>query len=371
MFNKFKNFYSNFGGWTTNRKIVVIESDDWGSIRMPSKEVYNYCIKNSYPVDKSIYTKYDSLASEEDLNLLLNLLVSKRNSYGQNPVFTINSLVANPDFGRIKQNNFQEYHYELITETFRKYPKHQRNWELWSQAASENLFYFQSHGREHLNVNRFLSDLRKGVKEAMFAFDLCMPGIFHLNNINEGNNYIVPFEFENDYDKIDKLHIVDEGLKLFEKLFGYKSVSFIAGNYVWYDEIEDALAKGGVKILQGSRFQLIPKGEYTGFVKKRNYLGSKNKYNQIYLNRNVFFEPCSNTSIDWVSKCVQEIQSAFLMKKPAIISTHRLNYVGYLDEKNRDHSLQLLEKLLSEILLRWPEVEFLNSVELGKLILNK
>ncbi len=273
MFNKFKNFYSNFGGWTTNRKIVVIESDDWGSIRMPSKEVYNYCIKNSYPVDKSIYTKYDSLASEEDLNLLLNLLVSKRNSYGQNPVFTINSLVANPDFGRIKQNNFQEYHYELITETFRKYPKHQRNWELWSQAASENLFYFQSHGREHLNVNRFLSDLRKGVKEAMFAFDLCMPGIFHLNNINEGNNYIVPFEFENDYDKIDKLHIVDEGLKLFEKLFGYKSVSFIAGNYVWYDEIEDALAKGGVKILQGSRFQLIPKGEYTGFVKKRNYFG--------------------------------------------------------------------------------------------------
>lgn len=30
-----KNF-SNLPGWRTNRKIVVIESDDWGSIRMPS-----------------------------------------------------------------------------------------------------------------------------------------------------------------------------------------------------------------------------------------------------------------------------------------------------------------------------------------------
>lgn len=30
----------NIPGWRTNRKIVVIESDDWGSIRMPSQEVY-------------------------------------------------------------------------------------------------------------------------------------------------------------------------------------------------------------------------------------------------------------------------------------------------------------------------------------------
>lgn len=27
---------ANLFGWCTNKKIVVIESDDWGSIRMPS-----------------------------------------------------------------------------------------------------------------------------------------------------------------------------------------------------------------------------------------------------------------------------------------------------------------------------------------------
>ena len=31
---------SNLPGWRTKRKIVVIESDDWGSIRMPSKRAY-------------------------------------------------------------------------------------------------------------------------------------------------------------------------------------------------------------------------------------------------------------------------------------------------------------------------------------------
>jgi len=30
---------ANIPGWRTDRKIVVIESDDWGAIRMPSKEV--------------------------------------------------------------------------------------------------------------------------------------------------------------------------------------------------------------------------------------------------------------------------------------------------------------------------------------------
>ena len=31
---------SNIPGWRTKRKIVVIESDDWGSIRMPSLKVF-------------------------------------------------------------------------------------------------------------------------------------------------------------------------------------------------------------------------------------------------------------------------------------------------------------------------------------------
>ena len=37
--NLLKNI-SNLPGWRTNRKIVVIESDDWGSIRMPSLTIF-------------------------------------------------------------------------------------------------------------------------------------------------------------------------------------------------------------------------------------------------------------------------------------------------------------------------------------------
>ena len=60
--------YINFRGWKTNRKIVVIESDDWGSIRMPSKLAYSNLLKKEIDVDKSyLYDTLDSLEKKEDL----------------------------------------------------------------------------------------------------------------------------------------------------------------------------------------------------------------------------------------------------------------------------------------------------------------
>jgi hypothetical protein len=57
------------------RKIIVIESDDWGSIRMPSKEVYRSLLKKGLRVDQCPYNRYDSLASEDDLTGLFNVLM--------------------------------------------------------------------------------------------------------------------------------------------------------------------------------------------------------------------------------------------------------------------------------------------------------
>src|SRR6056297_3463585 len=99
MYNKLKNILAsnlaNILGWRTDRKIVVFESDDWGSIRMPSKNVYHKCLKAGYRVDKIAYERYDSLASEDDLELLFDLLTSYKDINGNHPVMTANVLPAN------------------------------------------------------------------------------------------------------------------------------------------------------------------------------------------------------------------------------------------------------------------------------------
>ena len=52
------------------------------------------------------------------------------------------------------------------------------------------------------------------------------------------------------------------------------------------------------------------------------------------------------------------------MKRPAVISTHRINYVGYIDPKNKENGLRQLGKLLERILNKWPDVRFVTTDQL-------
>ena len=64
----------NYKGIKTSRKLIAIESDDWGSIRMPSKDVFAALKKQQIPVNYCDYFQNDSLASEDDLLALFVIL---------------------------------------------------------------------------------------------------------------------------------------------------------------------------------------------------------------------------------------------------------------------------------------------------------
>ena len=116
----------NLLGKRVNTKIVVIESDDWGTIRMASKEAFNSLLKKGYPVDQCPYNKYDALESNQDLEMLFDVLNSVKGNDGNPVILTANHIVANPDFEKIKKSNFNEYHFEPFTETLKYYPEHDR-----------------------------------------------------------------------------------------------------------------------------------------------------------------------------------------------------------------------------------------------------
>jgi len=127
MLKKITKTLSNLPGWRTSRKIVVIESDDWGSIRMSSNESYNALQKAGLSLDKGAgarYNKYETLASKEDLQHLFEVLKSVKDKNGSSAKMTAVSLVANPDFKKIKEDNFQNYYYEPFTKTLERYGKH-------------------------------------------------------------------------------------------------------------------------------------------------------------------------------------------------------------------------------------------------------
>jgi hypothetical protein len=170
LLKRIKKNLVNIPGWVTSKKIIVIESDDWGSISMPSLSAYNRLLEAGVPVDKSSFTQFDSLESEEDLNELFNVLTRYRDFKGNHPCLTACSVVANPDFEKIAASNFQEYHYEPITETYQRYPNHAKSFEIWKKGIDAHLLWPQFHGREHLNPREWLKVLRAGDKHEQLAF---------------------------------------------------------------------------------------------------------------------------------------------------------------------------------------------------------
>lgn len=356
-------------GWRTNRKIVVIESDDWGSIRMPSTEVYEQCLRAGYPVDQIAYERYDSLLSQSDLELLFDLLIGFKDKNGRTPIITANCVVANPDFNKIEGEGYKKYYFELITDTFRRYPNHEKNFSIWLAAKNNGVFFPQYHAREHLNVSKFMDALQNKDPDALWAIKHRMPGSIPKGPQGFGNIYVESTAYDSEYDKIEKLNIYLEGLDLFEKLFGYNSESIIPPNYIWSSDFDAAVYKKGVIYFQGNRKmkELLIGGESQIHT---HYLGQSNILGQIYLIRNTLFEPSMfrfNIK-DPVDRCLLDISIAFRMRKPAIISSHRLNYVGFLDIKNRDKNLRMLKQVLSKALTKWPDIEFMSSASLGAMI---
>ncbi|MGB8492378.1 MAG: hypothetical protein WCE64_15085 [Bacteroidales bacterium] len=358
----YQNFI-NMPGWRTNRKIIVIESDDWGSIRMPSNEVYSKFVSRGLNLSNTDYNRIDTLECNDDLMLLFDVLSSVRDSRNNHPVITGNIVVGNPDFKKIKDSDFNNYFFEPVTETLKRYPQHDQVVSLWKQGNANGLFHPQFHGREHVNIVRWIDALKTKTQEMMFTFE---------NETTFSGDGDYSFMEVLDFNTLSDLEIMKEslsaGLDLFEKIFEYRSESFIPPCYTWSSEIEDTLYKKGVKYIQGLVVQSVPTGSFGNYTKKYHYMGSRNIYGQYFLTRNCFFEPSLSKSNDPVGECLRRINMAFRWKKPAVISTHRINFMGSLDEKNRNTNLKLFKYLLDQILMNWTDVEFMSSDQLGDLI---
>lgn len=198
MFNRLKKTLShnliNIPGWRTNRKIVVIESDDWGSIRMPSREVYDRMLGEGIRVDRDSYCRYDGLETTDDLEALYDVLLSVKDKNGRHPIITADAVVANPDFERIKESGFSQYYYEPITESFAKSSLHVGTWDVWRQGMAAGLLHPQFHGREHLNVKKWLRTLREGDEITRRAFDYGTFGLTSDVDYRIKNNYMGAFK---------------------------------------------------------------------------------------------------------------------------------------------------------------------------------
>lgn len=367
--SQLSHYVYNAKGWKTNRKIVVIESDDWGSERTPTKKAYNDMLAVGLRVDLCPFSKFDTIESDEDLIALYEVLGNNKDKYNRSAVMTANFNVANPNFEQISKFKFEKYFSLNYEQTLDKYNGRSNVRKILTEGIRNQLIFPQYHGKEHLNPYIWLDEIRAGNKGLQLAFNSDVYGIGRAVTPDIKKLHLAALLFRDVDEEKLIMDSLEDGYDYFSKFFKYKPESFIAPVYTWNEKIEQQLLKLDINIIQSSYYQkYFAPYHIMDYKLKFKTMGSTNPDGQTYTVRNSVFEPSISPSRDNVGACLQSINAAFLMHAPAIISTHRLNYMGSLEESNRNNNLNSLNELLSKILRRWPDVEFMNSAELGKLM---
>lgn len=368
MFRKLQTSYwirrSHSEGWRSNTPVLVIESDDWGSIRMPSRDSYDALAARGYKLHRSVLCT-DMRERYEDLLALFEVLDTHRDSRGRPACLTGNMVLANPDFTKIRNANFSSYEYSTLATETGSQSDYGKVLQLMQEGLQQHIFIPQFHTREHIRWWKWLEGLRAGSKELCTLFEL---GICSLpkNVSKEGWRLDGPvYAGDSELARycVSLRDMIEDGIQIFRSTFGFSPVSAIAPNYTWDDDVERLWQANGIRYVQGSLYQLIGGSPH----RKWHFTGERTKSGLLYLVRNCNFEQ-NDGGAKRLAHCLNEIEKTFKRNQPAILCSHRINYIGGISPENRDVNLHLLSTLLQTVLERWPDVTFLSSPELGFMI---
>lgn len=358
----------NLPGWRTNRKLVVFAVDDYGNVRVDSRQALDQMVGAGLKV-ASRFDRYDALETKDDLAMLFEVLTSVKDSSGSGAVFTPFALACNIDFEAMEGADYSHYCSELLPQTFQKlsarWPKaYDGAWALWQEGQREGIFVPEFHGREHFNLPVFQRKLANRDRDLMVSLEnrslACVKS-------GTGVKMTAAFGFDRLPETDHMLEVVSDGLDKFQKIFGRASVVFTPPAHQFPFLLEPKLKDFG---LLGLDKPFLSKEQLGGGSTTRvlRTTGYNRRIGMCNVVRNVVFEPTEGTIKNWVSLTMKQIAAAFRWGKPAIISSHRVNFCGHIDSANRARGLNALGELLVGITKRWPEVEFISAQELVSLI---
>jgi len=357
----------NSPGWRTREKMVVVSVDDYGNVRVDSPEARKAMASSGLDLDNQ-FDRFDALETREDLEALFETLSSVRDSQGRPACFTPYAVCANPDFERMVDER-DGYHYEPLVRTFERLAASQPTayegaWGLWREGMAEGLLRPQFHGREHLNVDLIERKLAAGDPGLLTALANHSVAGVEPEPTLPGVGFTAGFAVVDGSELDRHREILADGLRLFRETFGFASATFTPPAMQINPRLYPDLESLGVRAIDKPQ-RCVRRLDAARTVREWNFLGPARGHRHVNLVRNVVFEPCKGTVDDPVGYALGQVQAAFRWRKPAIISSHRVNFCGHIDSRNRDTGLSALRELLQGIVKRWPDVRFTTADRLA------
>ena len=310
-----------------DRPVVILESDDWG----PGPEV--------------------QVQALDEIRLLLSRF---RDDRGRHPVMTMGVILSVPDVQAIEESG--RYQARYLNE-----PEFRSLVDILKQGTGEAVFDLQLHGMAHYWPSNLMTFLDRGEdvpdrwskREGWRTESL--PSWLQSRWIDAGTlpSKALPYERVREA-------VADE-IELFRCCFGMDPKVAVPPTFVWDDNVERAYGSMGVEVLitPGRRYP-GRKGDGALMDSDKQYVnGQLVRGKMKALVRDLYFEPALGHRGD---KVLEKISWKWSRREPALIETHRFNYLG----EHARASLDALERLLEGVMEKFPAVRFMSSRELAR-----
>lgn len=324
-------------------KAVVIESDDWGLCAW-SADAHAFRVLADTPVFRHpAGRRYggSTLESAEDLAAMQRILEGAAGD-GIAPVLQANTVMASPAYDRLQAPMFEAETLPLAD--FLHAPPRWRRPGLdraLRGAIDAGVWWPELHGLHHLPEAAWLHALRRGERDARRAFE-------------QQSMVCGAVEHGGEYGDGEPLDLRRRNLALavekFRALFGRGPGSFCPPDYHWDGALDrDAEALGlvtfqGVAEVAGARAprfrRLFHRFRWPHFEGRRFAMPPR-----------IAFEPLSAEGLSetlGVERTFRAVQDAWRRGQPAVVSTHRMNYVHLTPgwaESGREALATLLTRL--------------------------
>lgn len=305
--------------------VLIVESDDWGP--GPHEQA-------------------------RTLDAIRALLKGFKDHRGRAPVMTIAVVLSLPDPEAIAETG--KYHARLLDD-----PAYRPIVETLKAGEEEGVFDLQLHGLAHFWPANFMAAwkrdeaVRRWLAEDGWRTER-LPAWLQSRWIDASSlpsRPLLPAVIR---------AAVQEEVECFRCCFGRSPKVAVPPTFVWDANVERAYAEAGIEVL------ITPGRRYPG----RGCEGRLSSPNRSYANgeriscgllslvRDLYFEPALGHEPEVVLEAVERKWS---QREPALLETHRFNFL----DGRLEPSLDALRSLLEGALARFPELRFLSSYELA------
>jgi len=293
-----------------------------------------------------------TLERAADVRQLVQTLLEFRGGDGFPPVWQANTVMAAPDYARLEPPLFPGEALPVLT-----LPEAPSRWSrpgLWEEvrgACEAGVWWPELHGFHHLPERAWLTALRRNQADARRAFEQQCP-------------VCEAVESSGEFDAAEPGEVrranLERAIEVFTRMFGRPPSSFCPPDYRWDDRFESEAEPLGITLWQGraerARRTLPRLRHLVRGMTWRPAGGSR-----FYMPPRIAFEPRggggaalgpgpapADAAARGAADTHARVRAAWAAGRPAVVSTHRLNY-AHLDTSRSDHGREALRDLLRRL----------------------